>query len=109
MVDPTPDPPSDHQVATAGSATWGDLHDGVTPSALRSAVLQAFAATGPLARADARYTPRQVQLEMACAVAEAIEGREALVAEAGTGVGKTFAYLVPTLLSGARALVSTAT
>src|SRR5688572_33053762 len=46
---------------------------------------------------------------MAEAVAEAIESREALVAEAGTGVGKTYAYLVPTLLSGARALVSTAT
>ncbi|MFT3665801.1 MAG: ATP-dependent DNA helicase [Piscinibacter sp.] len=46
---------------------------------------------------------------MAEAVAEAIESRAALVAEAGTGVGKTFAYLVPTLLSGARALVSTAT
>ena len=40
---------------------------------------------------------------------EAIEARSALVAEAGTGVGKTFAYLVPALLSGARALVSTAT
>ncbi|HEX6016668.1 MAG TPA: ATP-dependent DNA helicase [Burkholderiaceae bacterium] len=46
---------------------------------------------------------------MACAVAQAIEGRQALVAEAGTGVGKTFAYLVPLLLSGRRALVSTAT
>ncbi len=46
---------------------------------------------------------------MAAAVADALEGRSALVAEAGTGVGKTFAYLVPLLLSGHRALVSTAT
>ncbi|MDP9045963.1 MAG: ATP-dependent DNA helicase [Pseudomonadota bacterium] len=46
---------------------------------------------------------------MALGVARAIDERSALVAEAGTGVGKTFAYLVPTLLSGARALVSTAT
>ncbi len=46
---------------------------------------------------------------MAQAVAEAIEQRSALVVEAGTGVGKTFAYLVPALLSGYRALVSTAT
>ena len=38
-----------------------------------------------------------------------MDQREALVAEAGTGVGKTFAYLVPLLLSGRRALVSTAT
>src|SRR5678815_4431277 len=46
---------------------------------------------------------------MALAVAAAIEDREALVVEAGTGVGKTFAYLVPALLSGARTLLSTAT
>jgi ATP-dependent DNA helicase DinG len=46
---------------------------------------------------------------MALGVAQAIVDRSALVAEAGTGVGKTFAYLVPTLLSGARALISTAT
>ncbi|MBX3636880.1 MAG: ATP-dependent DNA helicase [Rubrivivax sp.] len=46
---------------------------------------------------------------MALAVAQAIEDRAALVAEAGTGVGKTFAYLVPLLLAGRRALVSTAT
>src|SRR5258706_14252419 len=46
---------------------------------------------------------------MALEVARAIDVREVLVAEAGTGVGKTFAYLVPTLLSGARALISTAT
>jgi len=46
---------------------------------------------------------------MALEVAAAIDQRRALVAEAGTGVGKTFAYLVPTLLSGARALISTAT
>ncbi|MBT9595366.1 MAG: ATP-dependent DNA helicase [Vitreoscilla sp.] len=46
---------------------------------------------------------------MAEAVATAIEQRDALVAEAGTGVGKTFAYLVPVLLAGQRALVSTAT
>ena len=78
-------------------------------SPLRQAVLQAFAATGPLARADVRYVPREVQLQMACAVADAIDERVPLVAEAGTGVGKTFAYLVPTLLSGGRALVSTAT
>jgi len=46
---------------------------------------------------------------MAQAVARAIESRQSLVVEAGTGVGKTFAYLVPLLLSGGRAIVSTAT
>jgi len=69
----------------------------------------AFASDGPLARSDARLAQREVQQRLARAVALAIEQRSALVAEAGTGVGKTFAYLVPLLLSGRRALVSTAT
>jgi len=78
-------------------------------SALEFAVDAAFASGGALARADPRYVEREVQLRMAMGVAQAIDARQALVVEAGTGVGKTFAYLVPTLLSGARALVSTAT
>jgi ATP-dependent DNA helicase DinG len=78
-------------------------------SALEEAVAAAFARDGALARADANHVEREVQLRMALGVAQAIDTRTALVAEAGTGVGKTFAYLVPTLLSGARALVSTAT
>lgn len=76
---------------------------------LATAAREALSAGGALARADERHVERAAQLEMAQAVAEAIDSRSALVAEAGTGVGKTFAYLVPTLLSGARALVSTAT
>jgi ATP-dependent DNA helicase DinG len=78
-------------------------------SAYIDAVRAALARDGALARRDARHVEREAQLRMAQAVGEAIEAREALVAEAGTGVGKTYAYLVPTLLSGARALVSTAT
>ena len=76
---------------------------------LLDAVELAFAINGSLARADSNYVRREMQLEMAGAVTEAIESRNVLVAEAGTGVGKTFAYLVPTLLSGGRALISTAT
>jgi len=76
---------------------------------LPAAVAQAFAAEGALARAAPGYSPRPQQLEMAQAVAEAIDARGSLVTEAGTGVGKTFAYLVPVLLSGRRTLVSTAT
>ncbi len=53
--------------------------------------------------------PRQAQDQMAAAIAQALDAREALVVEAGTGVGKTFAYLVPLLLAGKKALVSTAT
>ena len=70
---------------------------------------RAFAADGPLAQADPGFRPRPQQDLLAERIAEAIDRREALVAEAGTGVGKTFAYLVPLLLSGRRALVSTAT
>ena len=76
---------------------------------LCAAVGRAFAATGPLDRADPDYVERDVQQRFAQAVAQAVVERSALVAEAGTGVGKTFAYLVPLLLSGGRALVSTAT
>ncbi len=72
-------------------------------------VAKAFAADGPLARQDPGFLPRDAQDQLAQAVAAALEDRSALVAEAGTGVGKTFAYLVPLLLAGKRALVSTAT
>jgi ATP-dependent DNA helicase DinG len=82
---------------------------GDAADALAAAVVRAFAADGPLARADADYVERDVQQRFARAVAIALGQRSALVAEAGTGVGKTFAYLVPLLLSGRRALVSTAT
>lgn len=78
-------------------------------SALSEAVTAAFGRGGALALADEGHVEREVQLRMALGVSQAIEERSALVVEAGTGVGKTFAYLVPTLLSGARALVSTAT
>ncbi|MEK8046019.1 ATP-dependent DNA helicase [Ideonella margarita] len=77
--------------------------------ALAHAVALAFAQGGPLGSADTGYSPRDVQITMAEAVAQAIDDRAALVTEAGTGVGKTFAYLVPVLLSGRRTLVSTAT
>ncbi len=78
-------------------------------ASLADAVASAFAADGPLARADPGYVEREVQQQFAQAVAQALMAPHALVAEAGTGVGKTFAYLVPLLLSGRRALVSTAT
>ncbi len=68
--------------------------------------------SAPTARSrpiDPNHAERAVQRDMALAVAAAIEDRAALVVEAGTGVGKTFAYLVPALLSGARTLLSTAT
>ncbi|MCZ8073205.1 MAG: ATP-dependent DNA helicase [Paucibacter sp.] len=78
-------------------------------SELEQWVTAAFDIGGPLSRSDPGYAPREQQLAMAQAVAQAIARRETLVVEAGTGVGKTFAYLVPALLSGGRALISTAT
>jgi len=78
-------------------------------SRLAEAVDAAFDAEGAIARATAGYSPRPAQREMARAVAQALDTGQALVVEAGTGVGKTYAYLVPALLSGARVLVSTGT
>jgi ATP-dependent DNA helicase DinG len=78
-----------------------------------SAFLQAVAATftedGVIAQATPQFKSRAGQTDMAMAVAETISSGGELVVEAGTGVGKTYAYLVPVLLSGQRALVSTAT
>ncbi len=79
------------------------------PSALVAATRRALTTGGPLARVDDAFLQRTGQLDMAEAVAHAIDTQGTLVVEAGTGVGKTFAYLVPLLLAGRRALVSTAT
>jgi ATP-dependent DNA helicase DinG len=68
-----------------------------------------FAPGGARAGAVSGYRPRAQQLEMAEAIAEAIAENHALVAEAGTGTGKTFAYLSPALLSGGKVIVSTGT
>ena len=72
-------------------------------------VKAAFAANGVLSHAADQFRVRDGQADMAMAVAHAIEHSETLVVEASTGVGKTFSYLVPALLSGERVLVSTAT
>ena len=68
-----------------------------------------FSDGGALSTAIAGYNPRQQQLEMAIAIEDAIANNTQLVAEAGTGTGKTFAYLVPALLSGGKVIISTGT
>jgi ATP-dependent DNA helicase DinG len=68
-----------------------------------------FGPGGALDRGLDGYVPRESQQRMAQRVAEALAGRERLLVEAGTGTGKTFAYLVPALLSGLRVLLSTGT
>jgi ATP-dependent DNA helicase DinG len=78
-------------------------------STLVAQTAAALAADGALAQAIPGFVARPAQQRMATAVAEAITAREPLIAEAGTGTGKTFAYLVPALLSGLRVIVSTGT
>ena len=68
-----------------------------------------FSEQSPLAAEVASFRPREQQREMALAVADAIRGNEILVVEAGTGTGKTFAYLVPALLAGGKVIISTGT
>jgi ATP-dependent DNA helicase DinG len=68
-----------------------------------------FSAAGPLAAGVPGYRPRPQQLELAERIAAAIADHRVLVAEAGTGTGKTYAYLVPALLSSGKVIVSTGT
>jgi len=68
-----------------------------------------FAAEGALARAIPGYRVRPQQIEMAQRIAAAIQSHGVLVAEAGTGTGKTFAYLAPALLAGGKVILSTGT
>jgi ATP-dependent DNA helicase DinG len=75
---------------------------------LRHRVQEAFLEGGILSQATHQFQPRAGQTDMALAVADVINEGGSLVVEAGTGVGKTFAYLVPALLSGERVLLSTA-
>ena len=68
-----------------------------------------FGADGVLGGAISGYRMRRQQVEMAQAIAQAMRDNSLLVAEAGTGTGKTFAYLVPALLSGGKVIISTGT
>ncbi|MBD3609101.1 MAG: ATP-dependent DNA helicase [Gammaproteobacteria bacterium] len=65
--------------------------------------------TGALSRAIQGFIPRTQQQEMADAVMAALDDYSVLIAEAGTGTGKTFAYLVPAMLSGKKVIISTGT
>jgi ATP-dependent DNA helicase DinG len=76
---------------------------------LTIAVDAAFSPSGALARVVDGYEPRDGQGRMAAAVADTIEHGGTLLTEAGTGTGKTLAYLIPAILSRRRVLVSTGT
>ncbi|WP_334157544.1 ATP-dependent DNA helicase [Oryzomicrobium sp.] len=81
----------------------------VPASALGARVDQVFRPDGPLAASVGHYRLRPQQREMALRIADAVADNRVFVAEAGTGTGKTFAYLVPALLSGGKVIVSTGT
>lgn len=74
-----------------------------------TALSSIFDTDGALAAVIKGYQPRAAQLEMAEAIAQAIDTQKHFIAEAGTGTGKTFAYLVPAILSGKKIIVSTGT
>ncbi len=74
-----------------------------------SSLPEIFSPDGPLAQAISGYRVRGQQLEMAERIAAAINACSVFIAEAGTGTGKTFAYLVPALRSGGKVIVSTGT
>jgi len=68
-----------------------------------------FSETGALAQVVPGFRARPFQLEMAEVIEKVIKNQSVIVAEAGTGTGKTFAYLVPALLSGGKVIISTGT
>ena len=87
----------------------GGLPDSPGEGALRARVEETFSKEGPLAGAFDGYEPRPSQQRLAAEVAEVFESGGTLVAEAGTGTGKTLAYLIPAVLAGKRVLISTGT
>ncbi|WNC69898.1 ATP-dependent DNA helicase [Thalassotalea nanhaiensis] len=78
-------------------------------TSLTTTVAKAFAKDGPLAKVIPGFNPRQAQLDMANEVDLAIKNKAKLIVEAGTGTGKTFAYLIPALASKKKVIVSTGT
>ena len=78
-------------------------------SSVKQTVKEVFSPSGALATALSGFTPRQPQIDMALAVEKAIKDTYALIVEAGTGTGKTFAYVVPALLTGGKSIISTGT
>jgi len=86
-----------------------ESRDELAVRSARAQVAAAFAPGGALAGAICGFAPRDSQRDLALAVFDTIAERGTLVAEAGTGTGKTFAYLVPALAAGGKVLISTGT
>ncbi|SAI68293.1 ATP-dependent helicase [Bordetella ansorpii] len=79
------------------------------PAMLHPDITEFFAPDGPLAQALPGYLRRDAQVDLAQAIERTMAQRGTLVAEAGTGIGKTWAYLVPAFARGGKVLVSTGT
>jgi ATP-dependent DNA helicase DinG len=79
------------------------------PAPVEDGMAALFAEGGALSSRVEAYRPRAQQVEMAGQVAAAVRSNGVLVCEAGTGTGKTFAYLVPALLAGGKVIISTGT
>ena len=101
---PQPEQPLARPDGRVGSFAGPKLLEGLAPQ-----VGEALADGGALARAMPAFEPRPGQRRMATAAAQVLEAGGVLLAEAGTGTGKTLAYLVPAILSGQRVLISTGT
>lgn len=78
-------------------------------TSLAESCRRALGDKGRLSTAIPGFVAREPQTDLAVAIADAVMAKSTLVAEAGTGTGKTFAYLLPCLLSGKKAIISTAT
>jgi ATP-dependent DNA helicase DinG len=114
LPDSNEDLPSGHADASEAAdhaPSSGDAHAAsAKQAASQSAQLATmFADTGTLATAIPGYRPRASQQKMAEAVAKAIAENDTVIVEAGTGTGKTFAYLVPAMLWGGKVILSTGT
>lgn len=114
MSDPTDTPAETFPEATAGLFPPAAAPAPVAASADMQAdhaaeLATVFSDTGTLAQAIPGYRPRAAQQHMAEAVANAIEQNDTVIVEAGTGTGKTYAYLVPAMLWGGKVILSTGT
>lgn len=106
---PSPTEPRLDDVSSDASSVEARSSDARVPSRLAQASREALSEGGELAKNIPSFSSRPAQLDLAAAVADAVDRRGTLLAEAGTGTGKTFAYLVPALLSGKKTIVSTGT
>ncbi len=100
---------ADEPIPTDAAATDVTDPNAPAPGKYDDEVERIFGAGGPLAPAVGSFKPRTSQTEMAKAIAHAMSTQGTLIAEAGTGTGKTFAYLVPALLWGGKTIISTGT